>query len=156
MKTTIFPLVLIMAVAGTVIPGEQPSGRKMETLNFIRDVNQEINSVTQNEAELARVQRETIRQEWEAFLCESELKIRENEVLIQELKIKTKGTHRIIDAVQGRKEMSLLEQRNKELRRKIDSYYLKDVSHWENFMSGFKTEVKEFELCMKDFLAEQK
>ena len=87
-------------------------------------------------------------EEWLTFKNESELKIRDHEVRINELKIKVKTQEELFDAP-ARKKIANLEQQNKYAKSRLENFE-KSPSNWDSFKYGFNNEMDAIENALKD------
>lgn len=87
---------------------------------------------------------------YKAFRADMEKKIDENDKKIAELKAKKhEGTQEVKDKYN--KKVSDLEQKNKDLRKRITEYKeTNDKSKWESFKREFKHDMKEMGQSLKD------
>ena len=88
-------------------------------------------------------------EEWLTFKNESELKIRDHEVRINELKIKVKTQEELFDAP-ARKKIANLEQQNKYAKSRLENFE-KSPSNWDSFKYGFNNEMDAIEIALKNF-----
>jgi len=78
-------------------------------------------------------------EEWLTFKSESELKIRDNEILITELKVKIEKQEDIFDALY-KKKIAYLEEQIKYMKLRLEAFE-KWQSNWESFKYGFNQEM---------------
>jgi exonuclease VII large subunit len=105
--------------------------------------------------ELSDARKAATAEEWKAFKDESELKIKDNEIRIAELKTKIKKSGNELDAVYEQK-INNLEQKNKALQAKIDAYGNDLSSDWESFKREFNHDMDEFGSAFKDLTVNNK
>ena len=74
--------------------------------------------------------------EWRQFKKDAELKIKANEDRIDEFKVKIKTTGKEFKAKYD-KEITVLEQKNVELKKNISEYKYEGKDKWEEFKKGF-------------------
>ena len=141
MKRTMITLAMVSTlIAGTVFTGCNPSTAKVE-------VAQE--NVQDAKQELKEAQKDATAEEWKAFKDESNVKIKDNENRIAELKAKMKRSGNKLDALYGKK-IAELEQKNIELKARIDTYETSAHSNWESFKLEFNHDMDELGKAMKD------
>ena len=93
-------------------------------------------------------------EEWSVFKSDAEIKIKENEVRIGELKVKMKKSGKTFDAMYD-KNIIALEQKNKDLRTKISNYE-SNQSDWEAFKREFNHDMDELGQALKDLTVNNK
>ena len=93
-------------------------------------------------------------EEWRVFKSDAEIKIKENEVRIGELKVKMKKSGKTFDAMYE-KNIIALEQKNKDLRAKISNYE-SNQSDWEAFKREFNHDMDELGQAIKDLTVNNK
>ena len=93
--------------------------------------------------------------EWQAFRAETENRIKANDNYVAELKAKAKATGRDMDASLT-KNMNALEQKNKDLRARMESYGDKGLSDWGNFKREFNHDMDELGKALKDLTVDNK
>ncbi|MFZ4549860.1 MAG: hypothetical protein ACOYN4_20595 [Bacteroidales bacterium] len=105
--------------------------------------------------ELKDARKAATAEEWKAFKDESELKIRDNEIRIAELKTKIKKSGKELDAVYE-KNIDALEQQNKAMKTRIDVYEKDFTSDWESFKREFNHDMDELGNALKDLTVNNK
>jgi hypothetical protein len=147
MKKTIIAIVAIAAISTTAIfTGCGPSTPKEKAAQA---------QVNEAKEQLNDAQKEATAEEWKAFKDESELKIRENEAGIAELKAKIKKSGKELDAVYEKK-VDALEQQNKDMRARISNYEKNTKSDWEAFKREFNHDMDKLGSALKDFTVDNK
>lgn len=102
----------------------------------------------------AAVQKAASAEEWAVFKSETELKIKNNETLVTELKAKMKSSGKTLDAMYA-KSIEALEQRNKDLNARLIAYD-KSQSDWESFKREFNHDMDELGQAFKDLTVNNK
>lgn len=92
--------------------------------------------------------------EWRVYKTESELKIRDNEIRITELKRKMNKPGKILDPIYAKK-IENLEQRNKNLKLRMETYD-KNQTGWVSFKEEFKHDMDELGQAFKDLTVDNK
>ena len=92
--------------------------------------------------------------EWLAFKEENEIKIKDNEIRVVDLKSKLKTIDRAKDALYS-SQIELLEQKNKTMRERMNNYE-KNQSDWESFKREFNHDLDELGKALKDFTINNK
>lgn len=93
--------------------------------------------------------------ERQTFKNETDLTIKNNETLIAELKAKMKKAGNKAD-VTYEKNVDALEQKNTDLKAKLDSYEDKGKSNWESFKSEFNHDMGELGTALKNLAVDNK
>jgi molybdopterin converting factor small subunit len=94
--------------------------------------------------------------EWKTFKQESELKIKDNETRIAELRAKIKESGKDIDAAYE-KNINALDQKSKNLRNKIETYaYDNNMNSWDAFKREFNRDMDEIGKAFKDLVDNNK
>ena len=107
-----------------------------------------VESVEDAEANLEKVQNEAVadtvaqssNSEWENFKTQAQTSINENEVHIAELKAKMNKAGAKLDA-NYKKSVEALEQKNMELKSKIDTYKSSSKADWDSFKTEFNSDM---------------
>jgi chromosome segregation ATPase len=148
MKKVIFILAMTTTfMTVTIFTGCQSSTQKQEAAQAkVKDARQDLNEAQKNANEVA--QKAATAEEWKTFKRESELKIKNNEIRIAELKIKLKNPGEIFDALYENKIIKL-EQQNKDVKAKLEAYE-KSQSNWESFKREFNHDMDELGKALKD------
>jgi|ERR1051325_11109541 outer membrane murein-binding lipoprotein Lpp len=154
MKKTIFTLaVATTLMAGTIFTGCQSSDAKVDAAkDKVQDAKQDLKEV-QKDAN-TEAQKAANAEEWKKFKSESEIKIRDNEIRIAELREKMKKSGKTLDALRE-KRIDELEQKNRDLRSRIDAYD-KSQSNWESFKREFSHDMDELGQALKDLTVDNK
>jgi hypothetical protein len=93
-------------------------------------------------------------EEWITFRSESELKIRDNEIRITEINVKTKKPGEISDALYENK-IAILELQNKDMKAKLEAYE-KIQSNWGAFKREFNHDINAIGEALKDLTLDDK
>ena len=154
MKKVIFMLaVSSMFIASTFLTSCQSETQKSDAAQTkVQDAKEDLKEA-QTDAAVA-AQKAANAEEWKAFKTESEAKIKANEVRIAELKDKMKTSGKTMDTVYS-KNVDLLEQRNKDLKNRMDAYE-KGQSDWESFKREFNHDMDELGQALKDLTVNNK
>jgi methylthioribose-1-phosphate isomerase len=145
MKKTIFTMAVMacMALAISTSYGQEPDKKTEKAKENLQEAKVEVAvaKVDLTEAQTADVQ---------AFMKESEMKIKKNEESITDLKIKIlKNSEREIEADQLR--VSELEQKNVNLQKDLTDYVFVGQAEWAAFTAKFNYEMDELTKALKDF-----
>jgi len=152
MKSIIYLLVLtIVLTAGIYITSCNSPAKKMEKEN----VGEDRRDLSESETEF-HVKKIVTPEEWNVFKKEQELKMKEIELRIAELreKIANPETGQKIDSAFQEKIVKL-EQKNNILRAKIKSYE-SNQTDWESFKREFNHDMEELGKAFKDLTIDNK
>ncbi len=94
-------------------------------------------------------------EEWKAFKNSGDSIIRINDLRIAELKLKIKNTGATIDT-KYQENIDVLEQKNKDLKVKMDAYKNDVNSDWQSFKREFKHDTDEIGKALKDLRVDNK
>ncbi len=108
---------------------------------------------TQVDTELQQ-QKTATTEEWEEFKGESEIKIKENEIRIEELKQKLMQPGVTLDSLL-QKRINALEEKNNNLKAKIKTFE-SDQSDWESFKREFNHDMDELGEAFKNLTIDNK
>ena len=92
--------------------------------------------------------------EWKEFKSNAEIKINSNEKRIGEFKVKIKTAGKDVK-VKYDKEITVLEQKNVGLKKKINEYKYEGKDKWEEFKLGFNHDMDAVGKSLKDFFAKK-
>jgi len=140
-------------ITGLMVMGCQSSSQKAddaqakveEAKDDLQDARQEANEATQQAANA---------EQWEAFKAETDVKIKDNELRIGELKVKMKKSGKTMDSVYANN-IENLEQKNKDLKIRMDGYQTTQ-SDWESFKREFNHDMDELGQALKDLGVDNK
>lgn len=154
MKTLVINfLVSLLILAVAIFGGCQSSAEKVENAKEnVDEAKEELQEVK------AEAQADAIKvanaEEWRVFKTETELKIKENEDRIAELKAKMKKSGKTFDAMYE-KNINTLEQKNKDLKVRLNGYET-NQSDWESFKREFNHDMDELGQALKDLTVNNK
>ena len=154
MKKAISILAISIFIAGTVSVGCQSTDKKADVTE---ENNQEVQKDAMNAEYDAAVQEQKAANagEWQDFKDKTNAAIEANEIRIAELKVKMKHTEKSIDATYS-KNIEILEQRNKDLKVRMDNFKNDAKSDWESFKRELDHDVNELDQALKDFRVNNK
>ena len=145
MKKTIFTMAVMacMALAISTSYGQEPDKQTEKAKENLQEAKVEVAvaKLDLTEAQTAEIN---------AFMKESEMKIKKNDESITDLKIKIlKNSEREIEADQLR--VSELEQKNVNLQKDLTDYVFVGQAEWAAFTAKFNYEMDELTKALKDF-----
>jgi hypothetical protein len=153
MKKTIFTLAIATFAIGSIVTSCKPNTEKEQAAQENVDSAKVV--VTEAEEDLDEAKRAATAEEWQEFKDETNANIDDNNAKIAELKLKIKKTGKDIDNAY-QKSIDTMEQKNKELKTKLDSYKNDANSDWKSFKREFKHDVDELGESLKDFTENNK
>ncbi|MFV8326487.1 hypothetical protein [Flavobacterium sp. ZS1P14] len=153
MKKTIYTLALTTFMAGTVLVGCQTSTKKEEIAkDKIANAREDVQEATE---ELIDARKEATAEEWKAFKDQTNATISENEMRIVDLKAKMKKTGNSIDVVYAKK-VAELEQKNKDIKFKVETYKNDRNSDWQSFKREYNHDMDELGDALRDITVDNK
>jgi len=154
MKKTTFTLaVATMFMAGSLFTGCQTSAQKEQAAQDKVDAAQGKLDEAQYNADAVE-QKVATAEQFQTFKLETELKIKNNEVLIAETKLKMKRPGSAIDESYANK-IDSLELKNQNMTSRIKDYE-KTHSDWETFKTEFNHDMDELGKALKDLTVKNK
>jgi chromosome segregation ATPase len=91
---------------------------------------------------------------WKTYKAESEIKIKENDTRIAELKAGMKKAGKSVTALY-KENVAILEKKNAAMKNRISDYD-KSQSNWESFKTEFNHDMDELGTALKDFTVNNK
>ncbi len=132
----------------------QSSGEKSDAADAkVKDAKQDLQEA-QKDAAVAATKAANAEQ-WRLYKVDTEMQIKNNETLIAELKAKMKASGKKIDA-QYAASVDALEQKNKDLKNRMDAYGNNTQSDWESFKREFSHDMDELGKALKDLTVNNK
>lgn len=155
MKKSIFTLAVTALMIGTVLVSCQSSAKKEETAKDNLQKAQEDLDEVQYDAAMAAQKKAAIAKEWQTLKNNTQATINENEIRIAELKVKMKKTGKDIDSLYAKK-IDQLEQKNKDIKTRIETYKEDKNSDWESFKREYNHDMDELGKALKDITIDNK
>lgn len=146
MRKTIFTFLMVMFVAATTFISCKPATKEEEVATE--------NAKEANE-ELIDAKKTATAEEWKAFKIYGDSIISENNERIAELKLKMKKTGKTIN-VQYEKSIDALEQKNKDLKVKMETYKNDANADWQSFKREFNHDMNEVGQALKNLRVDNK
>jgi peptidoglycan hydrolase CwlO-like protein len=153
MKKSILTLAIATFVIASVATSCKPNTDKEQAAQ--ENVDNAKVAVTDAEVDLDESKKVATAEEWQAFKDDTNAKIDDNNAKIAELKLKIKKTGKDIDKVY-QKSIDTMEQKNKNLKAKMDSYRNDVNSDWKSFKNEFNHDMDELGKSLKDFTVNNK
>lgn len=144
MRKFIYALAIIPIMAGTILTGCQYNAGKVENAqDKVQDAKTEVNEAEQ---ELNQALKDSIQQ----FKKESEEKIIANVKSIDEYKAII-ANEKMETKASFEKILTDLEQKNSDLRKKLDEFKEEGQDKWQIFKTEFSNDMDELEKAFQDF-----
>jgi hypothetical protein len=129
-----------MLIAGLVL-----TGFYMNRDKYVKNYQDKDKQASQG----AKKEKSKFDKEWKEFKANAEVKINANEKRIDEFKVKIKTASKEVKADYD-KEITVLEQKNVELKKKINEYKYEGKDKWEEFKQGFNRDMDIVGKALKD------
>lgn len=141
-------------LVGAIFTGCQTSAEKVDDAKAnVTEAKQDLKEV---KAEVsAEEQKAANEAAWKAYKVEAEAKIDANDVLIAEIKAKMQKAGKTMDKLY-KQQVEALEQKNKDLRQRINVYNANTQSDWESFKREFDHDMDELGAALKDLTVNNK
>lgn len=132
----------------------QSSAQKSDAADAkVQDAKQDLQAAEKNATIAA--QKQASAEEWAAFKAETEMKIKTNESMIADLKATMKATGKKMDAKYV-ESVEALEQKNKDLKNRMDAYGANTQSDWDSFKREFNHDMDALGQAFKDLTVNNK
>jgi|APTNR8051073442_1049403.scaffolds.fasta_scaffold02972_10 predicted RNase H-like nuclease (RuvC/YqgF family) len=140
MKNSLFTFAIAATLmAGITLTGCQSAAQKSEDAQTdVIDAREDLQEEQQEAA--AAAQEAANEQEWQAFKSDAEMKIKEHEDRIVELKAKMKKSGKTMDAIYA-KNVENLEQKIKDMKTRMEARNNSE-SDWETFKREFNSDME--------------
>jgi hypothetical protein len=145
MKNKYFILTVMMLIAGLVQTGFCINGDKYA--KDYQDKDKQANQGIKNDST-------GFDKDWHDFKADAGIKINANEKRIGELQVKIKASSRKLK-VKYDKEVVVLEQKNADLKTKINEYKYESKDKWEEFKKGFNRDMDDVGKGIKNFFTKR-
>lgn len=151
-KSNIFYPIALSTLGILGIGCQTPSQKVEDAKENVAEAKQDLKEVVQDaNAEMVKTANE---EEWRLFKNETELKIKDTENRIAELKVKMKSSGKTMDAVYT-KQIENLEQKIVNLKDRVSAYE-KSQSDWVSFKREFNHDMDELGQALKDLTVNNK
>ena len=155
MKKIIFALVVVSITSGLFFVACQKSPKKEDTAQQKLLIAQDSLTQVKNDISLADQKKARISQEWQTLKDDAEDKINKNEIYIAKLKVNIEKTGKSIDSIYTKK-IILLEQKNKAIKARIETYKTDTDNDWESFQREFNHDMDELGKALDDLTIDNK
>jgi hypothetical protein len=147
MKRTIYTLAAITVMTATLLLGCNSSTKKQE--DAIDDVADARENTEDAKEQLMMAKKEANAEEWKKIKKETNIKFTENKIRSAQLKVKMTKSGSSIDTVYAKK-IEELEQKNKNIKIKVDSYKNDTSDDWELFKREYNHDINELNRAIKE------
>ncbi|MFV8271363.1 hypothetical protein ACNQGP_15700 [Flavobacterium sp. GT2N3] len=153
MKKTFFTLAIITLMTGAVLISCQSSTKKEEAAqDNVEDARENLEDAKD---ELTDARKAATQEEWETFKKNTNATISENEIRIAKMRDDFKKTSKSIDQEYVKK-IEALEQKNNELKIKIETYKNDSKSDWKSFKQECNRDMDELGQALKNLTVNNK
>lgn len=153
MKKTILSLVISsFIVATSIVSCKSTTKEEIESQEKVDVAEQNLKDAKDS---LVVAKKAATAEEWQTFKNQKDSVISYNENKIAELKLKMQKTGESVDA-KYQKNIDALEQKNRDLKVKADTYRNDANSDWQSFKREFKHDVDEIGQAFKDVTVDNK
>lgn len=141
MKQKYFILIVIIMITGTFLFDCNNQEQKSDDAENIQQANKELND--------AQIQDKN---EWQQFKNDIELAINNNEKRIKGFQVQFLSTSKEFKAKYENKILTM-EQKNIELKKKLNEYKYEGKENWEEFKGGFLKDINTLDAELNDLFA---
>ncbi len=153
MKKIIFILAIMTVIVGTTLVScKSTTKEEIASQEKVDDAEQNLADAKDS---LVVARKAATAEEWQTFKNQTDSVIRYNEAQIADLKLKMQKTGKSVDA-NYQKNIDILEQKNKNLKAKIDTYKNDANSDWQSFKREFNHDMDEMGKAFKDLTVDNK
>ena len=153
MKKTLYTLALTTLMVGTVLTSCQNTTKKEEAAQD--NVEEARDNLNDAKEELSDARKLATEEEWNSFKASTNATIAENEMKIKEMKARMKKTGTSIDEDYAQR-IDILEQKNNDIKAKIERYKNDTSSDWESFKKEYNSDVDELGEAFRNFTVDNK
>ena len=153
MKKLIFTAAIATFVAATVLVGCQNTTKDEAAAH--ENVEDARDNLDDAKEELSSAREAATKEEWQAFKDSTSATISQNEMRIAEMKAKMKKTGKTIDNGYAQK-IEELEQKNKEIKLKVDQYKNDAGDDWKSFKEEYNRDIDELGTAIKNLTVDNK
>lgn len=153
MKKIIFFLAITTIIVGTTVVGcKSTTKEEIESQEKVDVAEQNLKDAKDS---LVVAKKAATAEEWQTFKNQTDSVISYNEAQIAELKLKMQKTGKSVDT-KYQKNIDILEQKNKDLKVKVDTYKNDANSDWQSFKREFNHDMDEIGQAFKDLTVDNK
>jgi len=153
MKKIIFLLTITTFIVGTTLVScKSTTKEEIESQEKVDVAEQNLKDAKDS---LVVAKKAATAEEWQTFKDQTDSVISYNEAQIAELKLKMQKTGKSVDA-KYQKNIEILEQKNKDLKVKADTYKNDANSDWQSFKREFNHDMDEIGQAFKNVTVDNK
>lgn len=153
MKKSLLKIAAVALIATTFITSCQDSTKKeTEAREEVEEARTDLNEA---KTELANARKAATEQEWQSFKESTNTTINQNEKRIIELRAKMKKTGQEMDE-QYAKRINVLEEKNREIKEKVNAYQNDASDDWEAFKKEYNSDMDDLGRSLKNFTVDNK
>lgn len=153
MKKTILILAVLTIMVGTTIVGcKSTTKEEIESQEKVDVAEQNLKDAKDS---LIVAKKAATAEEWQTFKKQTDSVISHNQAQIADLKLKMQKTGNTVDT-KYQKNIDVLEQKNKDLKTKINSYKNDANNDWQSFKREFNHDLDEIGQAFKDLTVDNK
>jgi hypothetical protein len=153
MKKLIFTMAAITVMALTIASsfGQEPDKKSQKARENLKEEQKDVVDAKQD---LKEAQKDSV-SDYQSFKKESELKIKDNEKSIADLKVKSSKISEKNQAAYQKK-VGELEQKNTKLKNDLANYQEGTLDKWTSFKTEFNHDINELGKAIKEFTVDNK
>lgn len=149
MKKTLCTLV----IAGTILTSCQNTTKKEQAAqDNVENAKENLNTAKE---ELSDARKEASEEEWDTFRADTDATITANEARITDLKASMNNTGKTIDVAYANR-IAALEQKNKDIKSKIENYKNDSKEDWNSFKQEYDRDIDELGKAFKNLTVDNK
>lgn len=152
MKKIIFALALTTFMAMIFVGCKPSTEEEKEAQEKVQEAKENVQDAKED---LLEARKAATAEEWQTFKNQTDSVIHQNEIRIAELKLKAKKTGKSIDA-KYQESIDVLEQKNKDLKAKLEIYKNDANEDWQSFKREFNHDMDEIGQALKDLTVDNK
>jgi hypothetical protein len=145
---TITSLMILLVVTGCKNTSENEAAAQ-DNVDDARD------NLDDAKEQLSNARETATKEEWQAFKDSTNATIKQNEMRIAKMKAEFKKTGKSIDDVYAQKIVEL-EQKNQEIKLKVDKYKNDAGNDWKSFKEEYKRDIDELGQAFKNLTVDSK
>ncbi|SHG21772.1 hypothetical protein SAMN05444372_103224 [Flavobacterium micromati] len=153
MKKSFLKFASVALLATTFITSCQDSTKKEAEAR--ENVDEAKTDLDEAKTELANARKTATEQEWQSFKESTNATVEQNEKRIIDLKMQMKRTGKSMDE-QYAKKINDLEQKNREIKEKVNTYKNEASDDWETFKKEYNRDMDDLGRSLKNFTVDNK
>jgi septation ring formation regulator EzrA len=153
MKKSFLKFASVALLATTFITSCQDSTKKEAEAR--ENVDEAKTDLDEAKTELANARKTATEQEWQSFKESTNATVEQNEKRIIDLKMQMKRTGKSMDE-QYAKKINELEEKNREIKEKVNTYNNEASDDWETFKKEYNRDMDDLGRSLKNFTVDNK